>query len=330
MKLFTYAKAEGGVVDTIKSHSSHEGSIYLAGGTNLIDLMKEGVLTPDHLVDINGLKYSKVEPAGSGGIKIGALVRNSDLANHELVRKHYPVLSRALLSGASPQLRNMASVGGNLMQRTRCCYFYDITSACNKRQPGSGCPAIDGYNRMHAVLGGSKSCIAVNPSDMNVALAALDATVIVSSAAGERRIKLVDFHKLPGDTPNVENDLKPHELIVSLELPEKGFEKHWAYLKLRDRASYAFALVSVAACLDIDGGKIKEARVALGGVATKPWRMSEAESLLVGKAPSEEAFKKSADLIFKSARGYEHNNFKIEMGKRAVVRALKSAAGGLS
>lgn len=331
MKVFSYLKANGSISGALQAASSKDGSYYIAGGTNLIDLMKEGVVEPSHLVDINGLEFAQIEKSHSGGgIKIGALARNSDVANHQLIRENYPVLSRALLSGASPQLRNMATVGGNIMQRTRCSYFYDVAGLCNKRAPGSGCPAIDGYNRMNAVLGGSKQCIATNPSDMNVALAALDAVVVVAGAKGERRIKLVDFHKLPGDTPHIETALEPAELITAVELPEFGYKKNWCYIKVRDRASYAFALVSVAACLDMEHGKIKSARLALGGVGTKPWRVIEAENVLVGKAPDEAVFKMVAEKIMKPANGYEYNKFKIEMGKRTIVRALKIAAAGYS
>ncbi|MDR3612751.1 MAG: xanthine dehydrogenase family protein subunit M [Candidatus Obscuribacterales bacterium] len=330
MKIFTYSKASGTAAQAIQEATNKTDSAYIAGGTNLIDLMKDMVLTPAHLVDINGLNMSSVTKLDGGGVRIGALARNSDVANHPLIRENYPVLSRALLSGASPQLRNMATTGGNLLQRTRCSYFYDTASACNKRTPGTGCDAIDGYNRMHAVLGGSAKCIAVNPSDMNVALAALDANVFVSSGSGERKIRFVDFHKLPGNTPHIETVLEPHELITAIELPAAGFNKNWCYLKVRDRASYAFALVSAAVCLQMDGSRIKEARLALGGVGTKPWRASDVEKMLVGKTADEKLFKNIADMAMKSAKGYEHNKFKIEMGKRTIVRALKVAAGGVA
>jgi xanthine dehydrogenase YagS FAD-binding subunit len=330
MKIFTYSKAVGTATQAIEEATNKNDSAYIAGGTNLIDLMKDLVMTPSHLVDINGLNMSSVIKLNGGGVRIGALARNSDVANHPLIRENYPVLSRALLSGASPQLRNMATTGGNILQRTRCSYFYDVASACNKRTPGSGCDAIDGYNRMHAVLGGSAKCIAVNPSDMNVALAALDANVFVSSGSGERKIRFVDFHKLPGNTPHIETVLEPHELITAIELPAAGFNKNWCYLKVRDRASYAFALVSAAVCLQMDGSKIKEARLALGGVGTKPWRANEVEKMLVGKTADEKLFKSVADAAMKSAKGYEHNKFKIEMGKRTIVRALKVAAGGVA
>lgn len=330
MKLFTYSKASGSVGHALEESAGKSGSHYIAGGTNLIDLMKDDIVSPDHLVDITALSCSQIEKLPGGGVKIGALVSNSDLANDSFIRQNYPVLSRALLSGASAQLRNMATVGGNLMQRTRCSYFYDVAGACNKRQPGSGCPAIEGYNRMHSVLGASSKCISAHPSDMCVALAALDATVHLTGEKGDRKVKLIDFHKLPGNTPELETVLLPHELIVAVELPHLGYSKNWCYLKVRDRASYAFALVSAAACLDIEGGKIKSARLALGGVAPKPWRAQEAEKLLVGKAPDERAFKAASEAVMKTARGLEHNKFKIELGKRTIVRALKVAAGGVA
>ena len=333
MKVFTYSKISDSIASAINESKSRSDSYYIAGGTNLIDLMKDGVVAPSHLVDINGLNMSPVEQTTGGVIRIGALARNSDVANHILIRENYPVLSRALLSGASPQLRNMATVGGNLMQRTRCSYFYDVNVACNKRNPGSGCPAIEGYNRMHAVLGGSNKCIATNPSDMNVALLALDAVVVVTGASGERRVKMADFHKLPGQTPDIETALEPHELITAVELPAGRFDQNWCYLKVRDRASYAFALVSAAVCLHLDSAnsnKIKAARLALGGVATKPWRTVEVEKMLLGKVPDERLFKAVADAMMKTAKGYEHNKFKIEMGKRTIVRALKVASAGRS
>jgi len=330
MKIFTYAKVAGGAHEAVAEASGKSNSYYIAGGTNLIDLMKEEITSPSHLVDINAVNLAQIEPLAHGSVKIGALVKNSDLANDSYIRQNYPLLSRALLSGASAQLRNMASVGGNLLQRTRCPYFYDVVEPCNKRVPNSGCPAIEGYNRMHAILGQSNKCITAHPSDMCVALAALDAVVHTSGPAGERQINLIDFHKLPGNTPEIETALLANELITYVEIPPSNFSKNWAYLKVRDRASYAFALVSTAAALEIEGGKIKSARLALGGIAPKPWRAQEAEKLLVGSAPDERAFKAAADLVLKPARGYEHNKFKIEMSKRTIVRALKMAAGGVS
>ncbi|MBS1998477.1 MAG: xanthine dehydrogenase family protein subunit M [Cyanobacteria bacterium SZAS LIN-2] len=332
MKLFTYAKAGATAESAIQEAAGKKGAYYIAGGTNIIDLMKDDVVVPDHLVDITALNCNQIEKIAGGGVKIGAMLSNSDLANDPYIRATYPVLSRAILSGASAQLRNMASVGGNLMQRTRCSYFYDVAGDCNKRKPGSGCPAIEGYNRMHSILGASNKCISAHPSDMCVALAALDATVHLAGPAGERKVKLLDFHKLPGNTPEIENVLAPHELIVAVELPPTpaAFGKNWCYLKVRDRASYAFALVSAAACLELEGGKIKSARLALGGVAPKPWRAADVEKMMVGKPADEKTFKAAAEAVMKSAKGYEHNKFKIELGKRTIVRALKVAAGGVA
>src|SRR5436305_89143 len=304
-------------------------SRFIAGGTNLVDLMKGGVEQPVLLVDITHLPLMSVTEVPDGGVRVGALARNSDLANHPLVRTRYPLLSQAFLAGASPQLRNMASVGGNLMQRTRCYYFYDPAfPKCNKRNPGSGCGALEGYNRIHAILGQSDQCIATNPSDMNVALAALDAVVRVQGPKGEREIPFADFHRLPGDTPNIETNLQPDELITAVDLPRISFARRSHYLKVRDRASYAFALVSVAAILDLDSNnKIKAARIALGGVAHKPWRASKAETELVGKNPNEKTFRDAAETELAAAKGYKHNSFKIELAKRAIVRALTTVAG---
>ena len=302
---------------------------FLGGGTNLIDLMKMGVEAPDALIDINRLPLAKIEELpGENGIRIGAMVRNSDLAEHPMIKSRYPVLSEALLSGASPQLRNMATVGGNLLQRTRCYYFYDPAfPACNKRKLGSGCGAIEGYNRIHAILGQSEQCIATHPSDMCVALAALDAVVRVRGLKGEREIPFADFHRLPGSTPNVDTNLEHGELITAVDLPNLSFATRSHYLKVRDRASYAFALVSVAAALDVDSNnKIKAARVALGGVAHRPWRASKAESELVGKNPNEKTFRDAAETELAAAKGYKHNSFKIELAKRAIVRALSTVA----
>ncbi len=308
--------------------SGHPDSKFLGGGTNLIDLMKMGVETPAQLIDINRLPLAQIEQIADGGLRLGSLARNSDVANHELVRQKYPVLTQALESGASPQLRNMATIGGNLMQRTRCYYFYDPAfSQCNKRNPGSGCGAIEGFNRIHAILGQSDQCIATHPSDMCVALAALDAIVRVSGPKGERQIAFGDFHRLPGMTPNVDTNLQPDELITAVDLPNLPFSSRSSYLKIRDRASYAFALVSVAAVLDIDaGGAIKEARIALGGVAHKPWRASKAEQALAGKKPEESAFRAAAEAELAAARGYRHNSFKIELAKRTMTRALTTTA----
>lgn len=303
-------------------------SRYIAGGTNLLDLMKENVERPEQLIDITQLPLKSIEETPEGGVRIGALVSNADLAWHALIERRYPLLAKAILAGASPQLRNMASTGGNLLQRTRCYYFYDSTVPCNKREPGSGCPARDGLNRIHAILGHSEQCIAVHPSDMCVALAALDAVVLVSGPQGERRVDFRDFHRLPGDQPERDNTLADGELITAIELPAAGYAEHSAYLKLRDRASYAFALVSVAAALEIDGGIIRSARIALGGVAHKPWRCAEAEDALVGQPAEQSAFEQAAQRILQGASGFEHNAFKIELSQRAIVRALTEATEG--
>lgn len=301
---------------------------FVGGGTNLIDLMKMGVETPDSLVDINRLPLAQVEELpDKGGIRIGALVRNSDLAEHPLITARYPVLSQALLSGASPQLRNLATTGGNLLQRTRCFYFYDPAfPMCNKRKPGSGCGALEGYNRIHAILGQSDQCIATHPSDMCVALATLDAVVHVQGPGGERAIPIGDFHRLPGTTPNVDTNLQPNELITSVDLPNIPFATRSHYLKVRDRATYAFALVSVAAILELEDGMIKSARVALGGVAHKPWRATKAEQMLTGKTAEVSAFAAAASAELASAKSYRYNTFKIELAKRAIVQALTTVA----
>jgi xanthine dehydrogenase YagS FAD-binding subunit len=321
----------------VKAGAVH-GAKFLAGGTNLVDLMKYGVESPTKLVDINHVGLADVTPAADGGVRIGALVRNSDLADDPTIRAQYPLLSQALLSGASPQLRNMATTGGNLLQRTRCYYFTDINfPACNKRMPGSGCAAIKGYNRIHAILGqtdegptAKSTCIATNPSDMCVAMAALDARIEVQGPHGKRTIAFEAFHKLPGSTPWIETDLKPDELIVAVTLPPAKFAKNAYYLKARDRNSYAFALISVAAGLEMDGGNVKSAGLALGGVALKPWRKIEAEKVLVGKAAGPESFGKAAEILLEGAKGYEHNSFKIELAKQGIVRALTLASKGTS
>jgi xanthine dehydrogenase YagS FAD-binding subunit len=322
---FQFQRAEN-VSAAIAAASTH--SKFLAGGTNLVDLMKNGVERPETLVDINRVGLAAIEPLPDGGLRLGALARNSDTANHPEVRRRYPLLSQAILSGASPQLRNLATNGGNLMQRTRCPYFMDAGFAqCNKRVPGSGCGALHGINRMHAILGASQQCIAVHPSDMAVALAALDATVRVQSRAGERRIPIARFHRLPGTTPERDTDLKADELIVSIDLPPSPFADHCRYVKVRDRLSYEFALVSVAAALHLDNGVIREARIVLGGVAHKPWRAESAERLLAGKRVDPPAFEAAGREAVAGARPYEHNRFKVEMGRRAVARALAEASG---
>jgi xanthine dehydrogenase YagS FAD-binding subunit len=298
---------------------------FIAGGTNLIDLMKENVARPARLIDITRLPLDRIEQNPAGGLRLGALVTNADTAYNEQVVQRYPMLSRAILSGASAQLRNMATNGGNLLQRTRCCYFYDTATPCNKREPDTGCSALEGLNRMHAILGASDQCIAVHPSDMCVALAALDATVRITGKNGERTMPITDFHRLPGNTPHIDTNLQEDEIITSIDLPPAGFAQHYAYLKVRDRHSYAFALISVAAGLEMSGETIKEARLAVGGVAHKPWRNKEAEEMLKGKTGSVDDFKAVADTILRDATGYAHNSFKIDLAKRAIVRALKHA-----
>jgi xanthine dehydrogenase YagS FAD-binding subunit len=323
---FEYARAND-VADAVRQMAADPKAKFIAGGTNLVDLMKEDVERPSRLIDISRLPLKTVEETGDGGLRIGALVPNSDLAYHPLVGQRYPMLASALLAGASQQLRNMASTGGNLLQRTRCFYFYDTATPCNKRDPGSGCSAIGGINRINAILGTSDACIATHPSDMCVALAALEAKVHVAGPSGERVIAFADFHRLPGDTPQRDTNLNPNEIVTAVELPPKGFPSNYTYLKIRDRLSYAFALVSVAAALELEGGTIKEARLALGGVAHKPWRDTAAEAGLRGQAANNQAsFAQSADLLLRDARGYEHNTFKIDLARRAIVRALTQAA----
>jgi len=328
MTPFQYSRATD-VADAIKQIAADPSAKFIAGGTNLIDLIKYDVAAPARLIDISRLPLRKIEQTASGGVTIGALVANTDLAYHPLIEQRYPLLSRAIMAGASQQLRNMASTGGNLVQRTRCFYFYDATTPCNKRQPGSGCSAISGVNRINAILGTSDSCIATHPSDMCVALAALEASVHVTGPAGSRTIALADFHRLPGDTPQRDTNLERDEIITSIELPAKGFAANYSYLKIRDRLSYAFALVSVAAALELDGDTIKEARLAVGGVAHKPWRSSAAEAALRGQAADAGAFAKAADILLNGAKGFGHNDFKIELARRAIVRTLDQAARGM-
>jgi xanthine dehydrogenase YagS FAD-binding subunit len=324
---FQYARASD-VADAVHRMAADPDAKVIAGGTNLIDLMKEDVERPSRLIDISRLPLKAVEETGEGGVRIGALVPNSDLAYHPLIARRYPLLASALVAGASQQLRNMATTGGNLLQRTRCYYFYDTATPCNKREPGSGCAAIDGQNRIHAILGTSDACIATHPSDMCVALAALDARVRVTGLAGERMIPFAEFHRLPGRTPQADTNLNPNEIVTAVELPAEGFPSHYTYLKIRDRLSYAFALVSVAAALDLDGGTIREARLALGGVAHKPWRDPAAEAVLRGEPADRAAFTRAADTVLRDAKGYAHNAFKIDLAHRAIVRALAQAANG--
>ncbi|MBD0364807.1 MAG: xanthine dehydrogenase family protein subunit M [Flavisolibacter sp.] len=308
-------------VDALNKDSSAQ---FIAGGTNLVDLMKKGVTAPQKLIDINNLPLKEIKKEGSK-LRIGALALNSEVAENELILKEQPLLSLALKAGASQQLRNMATVGGNMMQRTRCPYFYNTDMPCNKRQPGTGCGALKGFNRMHAIFGASEKCIAVHPSDMCVALVALDATVLVTGPKGDRRIPFQSFHRLPGDTPQKDNTLERGELIVAVEIPDNPYKEHVHYLKLRDRTSYAFALVSVAAAVDMQDDTIKDVRLGMGGVAHKPWRLTEAESFLKGKSASDANFKQAAELAMRGAKGYGHNNFKLILAPNAVVEALKTA-----
>jgi xanthine dehydrogenase YagS FAD-binding subunit len=330
MKNFAYSRAET-VKGAVGLFSQHPNSKFLGGGTNLADLMRENIEQPDALIDVTRLSSEGITELSDGGLRIAATVRNSAVANHHLVRQRYPLLSQAILFGASGQIRNMATTGGNLMQRTRCQYFYDEAARCNKRTPGAGCDAIGGFNRMHAILGASDSCIATHPSDMCVALAALDATVHVEGTGGERIIPINSFHHLPGDTPHVETSLREDELITAIQLPPLAFARHSRYWKVRDRASYAFALVSVAAALETEDGAIRNVRLALGGVAHKPWRAYKAESAMSGAKAGRETFQRAAEAELSHARGYGYNTFKIELAKRMIVSALSELAdmGGL-
>ncbi|OTP66573.1 FAD binding domain-containing protein [Caballeronia sordidicola] len=301
---------------------------FLAGGTNLVDLMKENVARPLELVDINRLPLHGISELEGGGLRLGALLTNSETAYDGRVQARFPMLASAILAGASPQLRNAATNGGNLNQRTRCYYFYDVDTPCNKRAPGQGCGAIGGFNRIHAIQGASDQCIATHPSDMCVSLAALEAKVQVSGPDGERTIEFEDYHRLPGDEPWRDNTLRPGELVTAIDLPAQGFAANHTYLKLRDRRSYAFALVSIAIGLRLQDGRVAEARIAMGGVAHKPWRRREAEELLVGREPSDAAFGEAADALLAGAVGRPTNTFKIELGRRGIVRALGQAAAG--
>jgi len=322
---FSYTRATN-IATAVHELAEDREAALIAGGTNLIDLMKENVARPDRLVDITRLPLNRIEDLEDGGLRLGALVTNADTAYNEAVEIRYPLLSRAILAGASAQLRNMATNGGNLMQRTRCVYFYDTATPCNKREPGTGCSAIDGFNRMHAILGTSDQCIAVHPSDMCVALRALDAVVRVTGEDGDRTIPFAEFHRLPGDTPHIDTNLGAGEIITSIDLPPKGFPDHYAYLKVRDRTSYAFALVSVAAALEMDGATVTDARLALGGIAHKPWRDPNAEAMLNGIEATKDHFEAVGEAVVRDAKGFGHNTFKIQLAKRAIVRALQHAA----
>ncbi|WAC14628.1 FAD binding domain-containing protein [Dyadobacter pollutisoli] len=329
MKPFQYLRPTK-LNEAIDAVASDPNARFIAGGTNLVDLMKRGIVAPEKLVDINHLPLKKIEQK-DGMLRIGALTLNSDVAQHKLVIAKHPLLAQALNAGASGQLRNMATVGGNILQQTRCTYFYDTALPCNKRKPETGCSALEGINRNHAIFGigekaDQKSCIAVHPSDMCVALLALDATVLVMGPGGERRIKFADFHRLPGDRPDLNTNLEKDELIVAVEIPDAPFTKHIHYLKVRDRASYAFALVSVAAALEIDQNRIKNVRLTMGGVAHKPWRMYEAEKILAGQTLSETVFRQAAEVAMAGAISNEHNAYKLKLAPNAMVEALKIAA----
>jgi xanthine dehydrogenase YagS FAD-binding subunit len=321
MHPFSYVRATD-ERSAIGEVSAAPASTFVAGGSTLLDLMKLNVMQPTRLIDINALPLTRIESLTDGSVRIGAMVRNSDMAYDDTIRTRYPMLSEALLSGASAQLRNMATLGGNIMQRTRCYYFRDTAMPCNKREPGSGCAAMEGINRIHAVLGTSSKCIAAHPSDMCVALTALDAVIHVQGPRGERSIPFQEFHLLPGDHPDRETVLEHGELITSVTLPPTPFATRSHYLKVRDRASYAFALVSVAAALDVQAGTIRNARLALGGVGTKPWRAVEAEKALEGKHAGEAAYRAAADIAVRGAKTHKHNAFKVELAKRSIVRAL--------
>jgi xanthine dehydrogenase YagS FAD-binding subunit len=325
MRNFSYSRAATSQ-EALTLISTLPNAKFLGGGTNLVDLMRENIERPDALIDITRLSPTGISESAAAGVSIGAEVKNTAVANHPLIRQRYPLLSQAILFGASGQIRNMATVGGNIMQRTRCYYFYDESAKCNKRNPGAGCDAIDGFNRIHAILGASEHCIATHPSDMCVALAALDATIRVNGPEGERTIPFNTFHRLPGDTPHLETLLKPTEMITSVELPSLPFAKRSRYRKVRDRSSYAFALVSVAAALEIENGKIRNVRLALGGVAPKPWRAYKAEATLSGAEASLETFRRAAEAELSHARGFRYNSFKIELAKRTIASLLSELA----
>ena len=327
MKSFKFTEASDAQT-AVRAVANNKSAKFIAGGTNLFDLMKEYVERPDELVDVSALKLAQIRTT-SNGISIGASAKNSDTANHPLVRQNYPLVSMAILAGASGQIRNMATNGGNLNQRTRCQYFYDVAMKCNKREPGSGCDAMEGLNRIHAIFGWSDKCVATYPGDFASALYALDAIIKVRGQDGkEREIPINDFHRLPKNSPEKDNNLQHGELIVSIEIPKNNFANNSYYLKVRDRASYAFALVSVAVALETDGNNIKQARIVLGSVAHKPWRVSDAEKLLIGKSATKENFSLAAEAALKNAKPLEHNAYKIELGKRAIVLALQRAMSG--
>ncbi len=309
----------------VSAISKDKGSMFIAGGTNLIDLMKRGIVSPERIIDISRLPLKDISVQGNT-IRIGALALNAAVAENKIILQKQPLLAQALNAGASAQIRNMATVGGNMLQRTRCHYFYDTSLPCNKREPGSGCGAMEGFNRMHAIFGSSDKCIAVHPSDMSVALLALDATVLVDGPKGQRKIAFADFHRLPGDKPEIDTNLLPGELILGVEIQDNSFAKNVHYLKVRDRASYAFALVSVAAALHIEKKVIRNASLAMGGVAHKPWRLSEAEKSLIGKPVSEATFQEAARIAMKGAKAFKYNEYKLKLGPNSIVQALKVAS----
>jgi xanthine dehydrogenase YagS FAD-binding subunit len=326
MRAFDYARARS-ASEAVRLVQAQPDAKFLGGGTNLVDLMREGIELPATLIDVTGFSR-QIEVRNDGSILIGAGVKNTELAAHRVVRERLPMLARAVLAGASGQIRNMATVGGNLMQRTRCYYFYDSAAHCNKRTPGAGCDAVDGFNRMHAILGASSACVAAHPSDMCVALAALDAIVHVEGPNGSRSLNFVNFHRLPGDRPDVETELAGADLVTAIELPPLSFAGRSTYRKVRDRASYAFALVSVAAAIDVANGKVSDVRLALGGVAHKPWRAFEAEKVLRGRPATIENFGAAAEAELSKARGLKHNAFKIELARRVIVHTLNALSQG--
>lgn len=327
MKNFSYARAAD-PQSAVAALCGASNMKLLAGGTNLVDLMRENIELPDALLDITSLGLDRVDDLPNGGLRIGATATNTAVAQHRLVRERYPVLAQAIVCGASGQIRNMATVGGNLMQRTRCLYFYDRVAHCNKREPQSGCDALSGFNRMHAILGASQACVATHPSDMCVALAMLDAKVNVVGPAGERSVAMTDFHKLPGDTPQIETELSREELILSVDLPPLSGARNSSYRKVRDRASYAFALVSVAAAMSVTDGVVEDLRLALGGVAHKPWRAFQAERVLRGARANPENFRRAAEAELEAARGLSRNGFKIELAARTIVSVLNQLSQG--
>lgn len=327
MKNFTYSRASS-VTDAVQKASGDRDAMFIAGGTNLVDRLKVFLDEPSQLIDITRLEMKRIEKLPNGGLRLGALVTNTAVADNADIRRDYPILARAILSGASQQIRNVATIGGNLLQRTRCPYYYDTAFPCNKREPGQGCPAISGISRMHAIFGASDQCVAVNPSDMNVALAALDAVVDIVGPKGKRQIPFTEFHRLPGNTPQRDTNLEAGELITAVIVPPVPFAKSGVYLKLRDRTSYAFALISVAAAIDLKGDKIQNVRLALGGVAHKPWRSIEAEKFLIGKTAETTTFQQAAEIALKGATPLSHNAYKVELAKRAIRRALTVSAKG--